>query len=155
VVVEDNQYGISVPKDVATAVESNHLRASAYGIVGERVDDNDPLEMYRVSERAVNRALKGEGPTIIEIETYRFLGHFQGDPELYRDEDEVPSLREKDPINRLKNYLLSEGLADEKTLEEREMYVKGLVDEAYTFARESDYPAPEAALEDLFVTGKK
>ncbi|MGM8366570.1 thiamine pyrophosphate-dependent dehydrogenase E1 component subunit alpha [Virgibacillus sp. W0181] len=152
VVVEDNQYGISVPKEVATSVESNHLRASAYGIVGERVDDNDPIEMYKVSERAVKRARNGEGPTIIEIETYRFLGHFQGDPELYRGEGEVPALREKDPINRLKASILSEGLADDAELEERENRVKALVDEAYQFARESEYPEPEAALEDLFVT---
>src|SRR5690625_2271375 len=151
VVVEDNQYGISVPKEVATAVESNHLRAPAYGIVGEKVNDNDPIEMYKASERAVERARKGDGPTIIEIETYRYLGHFQGDPELYRGEDEVPTLREKDPIPRLKEYILSEGLANEEELGERENRVKKLVDEAYQFARDSAYPKPEAALEDLFV----
>lgn len=152
VVVEDNQYGISVPKEAATAVESNHLRASAYGIVGERVEDNDPLEMYRASERAVKRARNGEGPTIIEIETYRFLGHFQGDPELYRGEDEVPTLREKDPIHRMKGYLLENGITDEADLTERENRVKKEVDEAYQFARESEYPKPEAALEDLFTS---
>jgi len=150
VVVEDNQYGISVPKEVATAVESNHLRAPAYGIVGEKVNDNDPIEMYKASERAVERARKGDGPTIIEIETYRYLGHFQGDPELYREENEVSELREKDPINRLKDYILAEGLADESELTDRENRVKALVDEAYQFARDSEYPKPEAALEDMF-----
>lgn len=152
VVVEDNQYGISVPKDVATSVASNHLRAPAYGIVGERVEDNDPIEMYKASERAVARARNGEGPTVIEIETYRFLGHFQGDPELYRGENEVPNLRDKDPIVRLKQHLLAEELATESELEELESRVKSIVDEAYQFARESAYPKPEAALEDLFVT---
>ena len=151
VVVEDNKYGISVEKSVATAVESNHLRASAYDIVGERVDDNDPIAMYEVSERAVERARKGEGPTIIEIETYRFLGHFQGDPELYRDEQEVPTLREKDPIVRLRKHLLMEGIAKEAELVEREEAVKRLVDEAYQFARDSKLPEPAAALEDLFI----
>lgn len=150
-VVEDNQYGISVPKEVATAVESNDLRASAYGIVGELVKDNDPIEMYKASERAVERARNGEGPTIIEIETYRFLGHFQGDAELYREEGETDRLREKDAIIRLKDHLLSEGIATEEELSEREDKVKALVDEAYQFARDSAYPKPEAALEDLFV----
>lgn len=150
VVVEDNEYGISVPKDVATSVESNHLRASAYGIVGERVDNNDPIEMYKVSERAVERARKGEGPTIIEIETYRYLGHFQGDPQTYRAEEEVPDLLKKDPINKLKEHILSEGIADESGLEERENRVKALVDEAYEYGREGEYPAPEDALEDVF-----
>ena len=150
VVVEDNQYGISVPKDSATSVASNHLRAPAYGIVGERVDDNDPIEMYKASERAVERARNGEGPTIIEIETYRFLGHFQGDPQLYRGEDEVPNLREKDPSAGLKSIFYQKAWLDEAELTERENRVKALVDEAYQFARESDYPEPEAALEDLF-----
>src|SRR5699024_9668690 len=150
VVVEDNEYGISVPKGVATSVESNHLRAPAYGIVGERVDNNDPIEMYKVSERAVERARKGEGPTIIEIETYRYLGHFQGDPQTYRAEEEVPDLLKEDPINKLKEHILSEGIADETALEEREKRVKALVDEAYEYGREGEYPAPEDALEDVF-----
>lgn len=150
-VIEDNQYGISVPKDIATSVESNHLRASSYDIVGERVDDNDTIEMYKVSERAVERARKGEGPTIIEIETYRYLGHFQGDPQTYRLEDEVPSLRKKDPINKIKNYILEEGLEEESALEEREKRVKTLVDKAYEYARESEYPKPEDALKDVFI----
>lgn len=150
VVVEDNEYGISVPKDVATSVESNHLRAPAYGIVGERVDNNDPIEMYKVSERAVERARKGEGPTIIEIETYRYLGHFQGDPQTYREEDEVPGLLKKDPINKLKEHILSEGIAEESALEKRETRVKKLVDDAYEYGREGEYPAPEDALEDVF-----
>lgn len=151
VVIEDNRYGISVPKETATAVESNAIRAQAYGIIGEYVKDNDPLEMYRVSERAVKRARNGEGPTIIEIETYRYLGHFQGDAEVYREEGEVDKLREKDPIKRLKEYILSEEIADEETLISRENFVKALVDEAYEFARKSEYPEPVEALADLFV----
>lgn len=151
VVIEDNQYGISVPKDAATAVENNAVRAKAYGIVGEYVKDNDTLEMYRASERAVKRARAGEGPSIIEIETYRYLGHFQGDAEVYREEGEVDRLREKDPIKRLKEYILEEEIADEASLEEIETKVKQQVDEAYEFARESEYPEPEEALEDLFV----
>lgn len=151
VVVEDNQYGISVPKEKATAVASNDLRAPAYGIVGEYVKDNDPIEMYKASEKAVERARKGEGPTIIEIETYRFLGHFQGDAEMYRPENETAELREKDAIIRLKAHILDEGLATEEALAERVKVVKQLVDEAYQFARDSEYPSPESALEDLFV----
>lgn len=151
VVVEDNKYGISVPKDVATSVESNAIRAKAYGIVGEHIKDNDPLEMYRASERAVKRARAGEGPSIIEIETYRYLGHFQGDAEVYREAGEVEKLKEKDPIKKMREYILAEGIADEDTLKDREEKVKKLVDEAYDFARESDYPEPEDALKDLFV----
>lgn len=150
VVVEDNQYGISVSKDAATPVESNDMRAPAYGIVGEKVVDNDPIAMYEASERAVKRARNGEGPTIIEIETYRYLGHFQGDAELYRPEGETEGLRAKDSIDKLKNYLLENGVYTEQELEENERHVKDEVDEAYQFARDSEYPEPQHALEDVF-----
>lgn len=150
VVVEDNSYGISVPKPASTAVDNNAKRAEAYGIPGVHVKDNDPIEMYRVSEEAVRHARNGEGPTLIEIETYRYLGHFQGDPELYRDNDEVPHLREIDPINKLREWLAGEGLASKEEIAEMEERAKKEVDEAYAFARESAEPRPEAALEDVF-----
>lgn len=150
VVVEDNSYGISVPKNSATAVETNDLRAAAYGIAGAHVKGNDPIAMYTASEEAVTRARNGQGPTIIEIETYRFLGHFQGDPELYRDKAEVPGLREQDPILKLRNRLVDSESVTEAELEEIEKRVKQEVDEAYQFARDSEYPAPEDALKDVF-----
>ncbi|MBB5179813.1 pyruvate dehydrogenase E1 component alpha subunit [Planomicrobium koreense] len=149
-VIEDNSYGISVAKKAATAVETNDLRAAAYGIAGAHVKGNDPIAMYKVSEEAVARARNGQGPTIIEIETYRFLGHFQGDPELYRDKAEVPGLREQDPILKLRNSLVEAKGATEKELQKIEKRVKQEVDEAYQFARDSNYPAPEAALDDVF-----
>ena len=149
VVVEDNAYGISVPKSTSTAVASNVERAAAYGIPGVVVKDNDAVEMYRASEAAVHRARSGEGPTLIEIETYRYLGHFQGDPEFYRDKAEVPALRDKDPIVRVKSLLMEQGVAEAEWLEmERRAHAD--VDAAYQYARESAYPKAEAALQDLF-----
>jgi pyruvate dehydrogenase E1 component alpha subunit len=150
VVIEDNAYGISVPKAESTAVKTNDLRAAAYGIPGYYVKDNDPIEMYRVSEEAVARARRKEGPSIIEIETYRYLGHFQGDPEIYRDPEEVPSLRKKDPIDRLKSLLLKEYSISAEEVEQMESRARGEVDEAYEFARNSAYPDPSEALEDVF-----
>ncbi|CAB3394779.1 thiamine pyrophosphate-dependent dehydrogenase E1 component subunit alpha [Kyrpidia spormannii] len=150
VVIEDNAYGISVPKSKSTAVANNAVRAAAYGIPGVLVKDNDPLEMYRVSEEAVARARRGEGPTLIEIETYRYLGHFQGDPEVYREKDEVSHLRQKDPIERLRRYMVEQGIAGEEELAGWEAQAKREVDEAYTFARDSAWPRGEEALEDVF-----
>ncbi|MDC3412068.1 thiamine pyrophosphate-dependent dehydrogenase E1 component subunit alpha [Aquibacillus sp. 3ASR75-11] len=151
IVVENNSYGISVPKESSTSISSNDKRAAAYEHAeGYYVKDNDPLEMYKTSEQAVERARRGEGPSIIEIETYRYLGHFQGDPELYRDKEEVPSLREKDPIERLKQQFVSEGIASEEEISDLESNGKNEVDKAYHFARESAYPRTEAALEDLY-----
>ncbi|OLN24179.1 pyruvate dehydrogenase (acetyl-transferring) E1 component subunit alpha [Domibacillus antri] len=152
IVVENNDYGISVPKSASTAIESNDKRAAAYSnVAGAYVKDNDPAEMYRVSEEAVRRARNGEGPTIIEIETYRYLGHFQGDPELYREKDEVPALREKDPIVKWKTTLRNEFSVSEQEIEEMEKRAKRDVENAYRFARESEEPSLESALEDVFI----
>ncbi|MEH7379042.1 thiamine pyrophosphate-dependent dehydrogenase E1 component subunit alpha [Bacillus sp. JJ1533] len=151
VVVENNNYGISVSKEDSTAIASNDLRASAYGAKGYYVKDNDPIAMYEASKDAVERARNGEGPSIIEIETYRFLGHFQGDPELYREKKEVPELKAKDPIVKLRNLLVSEYNISEEDVAALEKNAKEVVDEAYAFARESEYPQPEAALEDLYI----
>lgn len=152
VVVEDNSYGISVPKASSTAVASNDLRAAAYGISGAYVKGNDPIAMYKASEEAVARARAGQGPTIIEIETHRYLGHFQGDPELYRDKAEVPGLRQLDPILKLRNMLLEAEQVSEKEIEKIEKQAKKKVDEAYQFARDSKYPEPESALKDVFTS---
>ncbi|HET7580230.1 MAG TPA: thiamine pyrophosphate-dependent dehydrogenase E1 component subunit alpha [Bacillales bacterium] len=149
IVVENNGYGISVPRDGSTSVVSNEVRASAYGAAGFHVKDNDPIAMYEASEQAVQRARNGEGPSIIEIETYRYLGHFQGDPELYRDENEVPELRKKDPIEKLRKVLTEEGTSAED-IEKMDASARQVVEEAYAFARESAYPSKEAALEDVF-----
>ncbi len=151
VVIEDNSWGISVPKKDSTCVPFNDVRAAAYGIKGYLVKDNDPFEMYRVSKEAVERARRGEGPSIIEIETYRFLGHFQGDPELYRDKEEVPTLRTKDPIDRVKKHLIDNDMATEADMGAIDADIFKEVDEAYQFAIDSPLPEPEEALEDMFV----
>ncbi|MDH5380051.1 MAG: thiamine pyrophosphate-dependent dehydrogenase E1 component subunit alpha [Cyclobacteriaceae bacterium] len=151
VVIEDNSWGISVPKSESTCVPSNDVRAAAYGIKGYLVKDNDPFEMYKVSKEAVERARKGGGPSIIEIETYRFLGHFQGDPELYRDKEEVPSLLKKDPINRVMNFMIEKNLSSKIDFEKIDARIAAEINNAYQFAMESELPHPEEALEDVFV----
>src|SRR5690606_2194130 len=149
-VCETTTNGISITKKITTTVESNDLRASAYGIAGAYVKDNDPIAMYKAAEAAVARARNGQGPTIIEIETYRFLGHFQGDPELYRDQTEVPGLRQMDPLLKLRKMLAESESINETDLETMEKRAKQEVDEAYQFARDSSYPDPESALKDVF-----
>ncbi len=149
-VVEDNSWAISVAKKNSTSIPSNNLRAAAYGIKGYLVKDNDPLEMYNVSKEAIERAREGKGPSIIEIETYRFLGHFQGDPELYRPDGEVSDLRQKDPIERLKKHLIRENFITDDKIKNLENEIFKEVDAAYEFAANSEYPKPEEALEDVF-----
>ena len=150
-VVEDNTYAISVPKTKSTAITSNADRAAAYGIPGIRVDDNDALAVYEAAGEAVARARRGDGPSLIEVKTYRYFGHFQGDPELYRPKGEVDELRKNDPIQKLRQHLVSTGAASEAELDRLDQEAEARVKEAFDFARSSPYPAPEEALRNVFV----
>ena len=150
-VCEDNSWAISVPKTAATAITSNADRAQAYGIPGVAVHENDATAVYEVAGEAVARARRGDGPSLLEIHTDRYLGHFQGDPEVYRDPQEVPHLTERDPITRMRDQLMAQGWLTEEQDAEIRKAAQADVDEAIAFARESPYPAPEEALEDVFV----
>ncbi|MEH6628179.1 MAG: thiamine pyrophosphate-dependent dehydrogenase E1 component subunit alpha [Motiliproteus sp.] len=150
-VVEDNGWGISVSKSDSTAVEHNDTRAAAYGMPGYRVINNDPVAVFEVAGNAIARARAGEGPSLIEIETYRLAGHFMGDAEGYRPDGEKDALHSKDPIPAMKRLLVAEcGWGDS---EELEITTKAhfRVDQAIQFARDSAYPEPEEALDKVFV----
>lgn len=149
-VVEDNAWGISVSKADSTAVPRNDVRAAAYGIPGFFVKDNDPIAIFDVAGEAVKRARAGEGPTLIEIDTYRLAGHFMGDAEGYRPKGEKDGLFAKDPIPRLRDQLIKAGeltSAGDGSIVEK---AKQRVEAAIEFARNSDYPEPKEALERIF-----
>lgn len=150
-VCEDNKYAISVEKSDSTSVAWNTDRASGYGMLGIPVADNDAVEVYQAAEVAITRARQGEGPSLIEVKTDRYLGHFQGDPEVYRPKDESKELRKNDPIPKLERYLLERGFISEQGRAEIHKIAKEKVGDAFEFGRASAYPRPEEALEDVFV----
>ncbi len=150
-VIEDNSWGISVSKADSTAVKHNAVRAQAYNMPGRFIADNDPIALYDVAGIAIEDARAGKGPTLIEVETTRLAGHFMGDAEGYRPDGELDLLKSKDPIVRMKNLLIDEGvITDDENLQITQKAQK-LVDEAIEFARESDYPEPAEALDKVFV----
>jgi acetoin:2,6-dichlorophenolindophenol oxidoreductase subunit alpha len=150
-VIEDNAWGISVAKQASTAIERNYLRAAAYGMPGVFVPGNDADAVFAAAGEAIERARAGGGPSLIEIETSRLAGHFMGDGEQYRPAGEKEALQAKDPIPAYRQRLLELGVLDERAAEEIAARARGRVDEAVLFARESPYPAPEEALEKVFV----
>jgi len=150
-VCEDNKYAISVEKVDSTSVPWNADRAAAYGIPGVLVERNDALEVFQAAGAAIARARRGEGPTLIEIKTDRYLGHFQGDPEVYRPKGETTELRKNDPIPVLAAQLRRMGLLDDAGEAAVAARVAGQVEAAYAFARASAYPQPEDALRHVFV----
>ncbi|MCY1508157.1 Acetoin:2,6-dichlorophenolindophenol oxidoreductase subunit alpha [compost metagenome] len=150
-VIEDNAWGISVAKAASTAIERNYLRAAAYGMPGVFVPGNDADAIFAAAGEAIARARAGEGPSLIEIETHRLAGHFMGDGETYRPTGEKEALRAKDPIPAYRQRLLELGVLDEIGAAGIEERARGRVDAAVQFARDSDYPAPQEALDFVFV----
>lgn len=150
-VVEDNQWAISVPKDQSASIARISDRAAAYGIPGVHIADNDTVALLEAAGEAVERARSGGGPTLIEVETYRFMGHFQGDAEGYRPKGEVERLKERDPIPRFRAYLEDEGVLSAEEADALEDEAKAAVEDAVDFARSSPYPEPASALEHVFV----
>lgn len=149
-VCEDNRWAISVAKDKATSVPSNASRASAYGIEGIDVAHNDALAVYAAAQGAVQKARGGGGPTLIEVKTDRYMGHFQGDPEVYRPKSEVGTLRQKDPIGLLQSFMRSQGSLNDATAERILQRARDRVNAAIEFARSSAYPPAEEALQHVF-----
>nr|WP_276008912.1 thiamine pyrophosphate-dependent dehydrogenase E1 component subunit alpha [Aequitasia blattaphilus] len=146
-VVENNLYGISV--DIRRVTKEHHIakRAAGYGIDGFTIDGNDVFKVYETTQKAVDKARKGGGPTIIECMTYRWQGHHVGDPGVYRPEEEVAEWRARDPITNLEGLsLLTEAEIKEiKELVDKEM------EEACKFAEESPYADVSEAYTDVFV----
>ncbi len=150
-VVEDNQWAISVPKDQSASIPRVADRAAAYGIPGVHIADNDTVALLEAAGEAVERARSGGGPTLIEVETHRYMGHFQGDAEGYRPSDEVERLKEHDPIPRFRDYLIEQDVLTADAADRLEEEAQATVDDAIEFARSSEYPAPASALENVFV----
>jgi TPP-dependent pyruvate/acetoin dehydrogenase alpha subunit len=148
-VIEDNAWGISVPKTAVTAIKRNSDRAAAYGIPGVFVPGPDPDLIYAAAGEAVARARGGAGPTLIEIETYRLEGHFMGDAEGYRPAGEVASLKAKDPIPLYRQRLLDAGVTPGE-VEAAEKDAKSQVEAALSFARSAAYPPVTDAFTEVF-----
>jgi pyruvate dehydrogenase E1 component alpha subunit len=150
-VVEDNDWGISVPRSASTSVASNADRAAAYGMPGERVEDNDVERVYDAARRAVTRARAGAGPYLIEVHTLRMWGHLEGDAQGYRpDLDDVP---DRDPIRRYEQVLRDAGLLDNDRVGHISEAARGRVEDAIDFAKRSPVPKAATAMSYVFAQG--
>lgn len=149
-VVENNLYGESTHISYAMNVPNVADRACAYGIPGKIVDGNDVLAVYETVGEAVARARKGEGPTIVECKTYRWHGHYIGDPETYKPKEEVAEWKKKDPIPRFTKYLIENKVLSEEGTNKIDQEINEEIDQAVKFAEESPLPEPEETLEDVY-----
>jgi len=148
-VCENNLYGASTHVSKVMKLKNVADRAAAYGIPGEVVDGNDVIEVYSAVKGAVDRARKGNGPTLIECKTYRRGGHSRSDGCHYRDKGEEKEWLAKDPIPRIKNKLLEMSLLTEESIAMIEEEVEKELDQAVKYAQDSPSPEPEDALQDV------
>ncbi|WP_092225988.1 thiamine pyrophosphate-dependent enzyme [Desulforhopalus singaporensis] len=152
-VCENNQYALSVPVKQSSLIQDYYLRKDAYGIRGCKVDGNDVIAVYEASKEAVERARKGEGPSLIECKTYRWRGHYEGEFDrhyTYRTKKEIEEWIEKCPIAQFKGYLIENNIITQEKIDQLEKEIQRELLEAVAFAEDSPAPKPEDALAGLF-----
>ena len=150
-VCENNQYAVSTPVSYSCPVKNIADRASAYGMPGDVADGNDVVEVFKTSAESVERARRGEGPSLLELKTYRVEGHYVGDGCKYRDPKETAGVvQTRDPIARLLTQLRAEGV-DEAAMARLQEEVGDEIAAADKFASESPEPELESVLEGVYV----
>ena len=147
---ENNRWASTTASALSAAGGSIAARAAGYGVPGETLDGNDVLAVHEAVARAAARARAGDGPSLIEARTIRWVGHFEGDPQTYRPRGEAAEGRRTDPIARLARVLGERGLLDDAHAERVRAQVSAEIDDAVAHAEASPLPAPEDALTDLF-----
>ena len=148
---ENNKYAISVPIEKQLACEKVSDRAIGYGMPGVTVDGNNPLEVYKAVKEAVERARKGEGPSLIETVSYRLTPHSSDDDDrAYREQDEVTEAKAKDPILTFAGYLKQFDILTDQMEQDIQKEIMAVVNEATDYAESAPYAAPEEALKYVY-----
>ena len=154
-IIENNKYAMGTSVQRSAAGTKLCDRGVAYGIPGEQVDGMDVATVRAAGAKALAHARDGEGPYILEMMTYRYRGHSMSDPAKYRTKEEVAKMRqEHDPIDRLRERLLSEKHIDENGLKNMDREVKDLISQATEFAQASPEPDPKELYTDVLVEAK-
>jgi pyruvate dehydrogenase E1 component alpha subunit len=149
-VCENNLYGISMSQSRHQAIQDIADRAIAYNIPGVAVDGNDVFAVYEAAKVAVKRARDKQGPTLIECKTYRHRGHFEGDPGLYKPEDEQRDWLAKDPIKRLESFIVENKIQSDAEIDVINEGVTKEILDAIEFAENSPEPSIESVVEDIY-----
>lgn len=153
-VAENNGYGEATPVEYHMKIRDIADRAGSYGIPGEIADGMDFLDVYEKAGTAIERAREGGGPTLLECKTYRYYGHYVGDPLTYRTKEEQEEVRQtRDPLELFERKAESElGLVSSDELREIDAEVKRTIEAAVEYAESSDAPPPEDLLSDVYVS---
>ena len=149
-IVENNNYAMGTSIERTSNVTDLSTLAKAYDMPGVVVDGMSCEDVHQAIGEATDRARKGEGPTLLDIRTYRYKGHSMSDPQTYRTKEEVEKYKEQDPIGKVQNHLLKEKIMTEAEIKEIQKEVKALVEECVKFAEESPEPDPKDLYLDVY-----
>ena len=149
-ICENNQYGMGTSLARAMSLRDISKKGCAYEMASEFVDGMDVLAVREAVMRAVERGRKQSLPTLLEVRTYRFMGHSMSDPGNYRTRAEIEKYQERDPIKLFAHSLLEEKVTDQKGLDEIDKQVREEVEDAFRFADESPLPDPEELYTDVY-----
>jgi pyruvate dehydrogenase E1 component alpha subunit len=150
-ICENNKYAMGTSVERTSKTLEIAKMADAYDMPGDTVDGMKPEEVHKAIERAVKRAREKGGPTLLDINTYRYRGHSMSDPAKYRTKEEVEEYREKDPINVVLKTIMDNGWATEDEIEQINEKVKMEVQESVDFAEESPWPDESEVYKDIYV----
>ncbi len=149
-VCENNQYAMSARSDWSVAGGDPARRAAGYGIPGVTVDGMDLFTVHANATELVERARRGDGPSYLVCNTYRFHGHHAGDPLNYREKEEVERWREQDPIERVKRVAVETGVMSAAEIDDLARRIEAQIEEAVEFARSSPEPTPDQLMTDIY-----
>jgi TPP-dependent pyruvate/acetoin dehydrogenase alpha subunit len=152
VIAENNGYAFSTPTDRQAAVDHLTDRAAAYGIPGVRTDGNDVLAVYEITRHAVERARRGDGVTLVELETYRRKGHAEHDDQSYVPEDEIARWEQNDPLDRYIKQLTSTGWSTPAEIESIDHRIDAELDAVVAEVDPESMPNVDTVLDDVYQT---
>jgi pyruvate dehydrogenase E1 component alpha subunit len=150
-VIENNGYAMGTSVQRTSNVTELYTLGESYDMPSEPVDAMSVEAVHEAVARAAERARKGDGPTLLEFRTYRYKGHSMSDPAKYRSKEEVEEYKQRDPVEVVKNTLLSNGWITDAEIEALEAKIAGIVEECVKFAEESPYPDASEAFTDVYV----
>lgn len=149
-VIENNGYAMGTSVARTANHEDIYKLGLGYEMPCAPVDGMDPVKVYEAMQEAVDRAREGNGPTLLEVRTYRYKGHSMSDAQHYRTKEEVAQYQGKDPITMVENVIKEKKYATKKEMEEIDQRVKDLVNECVKFAEESDFPDPQDLYKHIY-----
>ncbi len=149
-ICENNNYAMGTSIERTSNVVDIYKLADAYDMPADKVDGMTPENVHESVARAVKRAREGDGPTLLELKTYRYKGHSISDPQKYRSKEEVDEYKDQDPIGKVRSTILTNSFATEADLKNIDDRINALVEESVRFAEESPWPNDDELLKDVY-----